>query len=272
MESWGGGGDLLDTGASEIGGNTGILDPENLSLLDGTDISAFGGAFSIAVAASRFAAFIELLETQGNVHILSSPRISTVNNQKAVIKVGSDEFFVTDVSSTTVTGTATTTSPDIELTPFFSGIALDVTPQISEHGDVVLHIHPSISQVRDQTKNVTVGGEVQTLPLAFSTIRETDTVIRATSGQLVVLGGLMEDVERDNTAGVPLLSRVPGLGRAFRHEQDSTRKRELVILLRPTIVDADTWKRNLDDTRERMRSMRVEPDNWIPAEGHVRAP
>lgn len=267
-----GGGEIFETGVSDIAGNAGVLDPAALSLIQGTDASAFGGVFSVALAASRFAAFVELLETQGKVHILSSPRISTVNNQKAVIKVGSDEFFVTDVSSTTVTGTATTTSPDIELTPFFSGIALDVTPQISEAGQVVLHIHPSVSEVRDQTKNVTVGGEIQTLPLAFSTIRESDTVIRARSGQLVVIGGLMEDVERDETAGLPLISRIPGLGSLFRHERDSTRKRELIILLRPTIVGPDTWGERLEGNRDRLRSMRVEPDTWIPAEGQVETP
>lgn len=267
-----GGGDFFENGVSEIADNPGVLDPLALALPSGTDTSAFGGVFSVAIAASRFAGFIELLETQGDVHILSSPRISTVNNQKAVIKVGSDEFFVTDVSSTTVTGTATTTTPDIELTPFFSGIALDVTPQISEAGQVVLHIHPSVSEVRDQTKNVTVGGEVQTLPLAFSTIRESDTVIRAGSGQLVVIGGLMEDVERDASAGIPLASRIPLLGRLFRHEQDRTRKRELVILLRPTIVGEDTWTQQVEGTRERLRSMRVEPENWLPAEGQVRVP
>jgi len=258
-----GGGEIFETGVSEIAGNTGVLDPAALSMVEGTSTSAFGGVFSVALAASRFAAFIELLETQGTVHILSSPRISTINNQKAVIKVGSDEFFVTDVSSTTVTGTATTTSPDIELTPFFSGIALDVTPQISDDRQVLLHIHPSVSEVRDQTKNVTVGGEVQTLPLALSTIRESDSVIRAHSGQLVVIGGLMEDVGRDRDAGVPWLSRIPALGRLFRHQSDRTRKRELVILLRPTVVDPEGWETHVEDARDRLREIQPGAEAWI---------
>ncbi len=268
-----GGGEIFETGLSEIAGNTGVLDPAALSMVEGTSTSAFGGVFSVALAASRFAAFIELLETQGTVHILSSPRISTINNQKAVIKVGSDEFFVTDVSSTTVTGTATTTSPDIELTPFFSGIALDVTPQISADRKVLLHIHPSVSEVRDQTKNVTVGGEVQTLPLALSTIRESDSVIRASSGQLVVIGGLMEDVARDRDAGVPWLSRIPGLGRLFRHESDRTRKRELVILLRPTVVEPEDWDTHLENARTRLREMQPGAEAWLdpsPGEGGSR--
>ncbi len=129
-------------------------------LNSGLDVSdlPFGNVFALGASTSNFAALITLLSTQGSVNVLSSPRVSTVNNQKAVIKVGSDEFFVTDISSdnnTTIAGT--TTSPDLTLTPFFSGIALDVTPQISGKGEVILHIHPSISEVTDQTKTITLG-------------------------------------------------------------------------------------------------------------------
>ncbi|HVS17442.1 MAG TPA: secretin N-terminal domain-containing protein, partial [Planctomycetota bacterium] len=182
-----GGGSLFREGVSEIAGNAGNLDPRVLDLVEAASTSAFGGAFALAVGGRRFAAFIELLSTQGKVNTLSSPRIATVNNQKAVIKVGSDEFFVTDVSSTVVTGTTTTTTPEITLTPFFSGIALDVTPQVGEDGNIVLHVHPSVSEVVDQTKTITVGGEAQTLPLALSTIRESDSIVRAQSGQVVVI-------------------------------------------------------------------------------------
>ncbi|MDT8283771.1 MAG: secretin N-terminal domain-containing protein, partial [Gammaproteobacteria bacterium] len=118
-----GGGTLLNDGVSEISGNTGNLDPNNFSQLASAATSAFGGIFSVAVNTSNFAAFFEFLETQGNMQILSSPRVSTINNQIAVIKVGSDEFFVTDISTTTTSGVATTTTPDITLTPFFSGIS-----------------------------------------------------------------------------------------------------------------------------------------------------
>ncbi len=266
-------GSLPDSTVSDIAAGTGVLNPDlDLPIDDILGTLDFGGAFTVAAAANHFLAFIQLLETQGRVHILSSPRISTVNNQKAVIKVGNDEFFVTDVSSTTVTGTATTTTPDIELTPFFSGIALDVTPQISAEGNVVLHIHPSVSKVVDQTKTVTVGGEIQSLPLAFSTIRESDTVVQARSGELVVIGGLMEDIETDDTAGLPIASRIPVLGRAFRQEADTRRKVELVILLRPTVVEHGTWGSVLDATRDRLGTMSDHADEMLPSEGYLRAP
>ncbi len=253
-----GGGTSIDDGVSEIAGNTGILDPLMAALPEGTATSAFGGVFTAAIEGTDFTAFIELLETQGNVHTLSSPRVSTLNNQKAVIKVGSDEFFVTDISTTTVTGAATTTSPDITLTPFFSGIALDVTPQVGESGWITLHIHPSISEVQDQLKSFSIGGEDGdfSLPLALSTIRESDSVVRARSGQVVVIGGLMQRDERYDDAGIPYLDRIPVLGRLFRHEREDTRKVELVILLRPTVVDEETWGTVLDATGERLQELR----------------
>ena len=186
-----GGGTVLvnESGVSGTQGNTGNLDPNNFSAISGAAASAFGGVFSLALNLGDFNAFIELLKTQGNVQVLSSPRIATLNNQKAIIKVGSDEFFVTDIS-TTNTSTTTTTSfnPNITLTPIFSGIDLDVIPQISQEGDVTLHVHPSISEVVDQQKTVTVGNVTQQLPIDLSTVRESDSIVRFGSGQVIVLG------------------------------------------------------------------------------------
>ncbi|MEX2487895.1 MAG: secretin N-terminal domain-containing protein, partial [Pseudomonadales bacterium] len=153
-----GGGSILSNNrsSSELAGRQSTLDPRNPEFLDNTTASAFGGVFSLAANFNDFTAFIELLESQGDVQILSSPRVSTMNNQKAVIKIGTDEFFVTDISTQNVSSSvATTITPDVTLTPFFSGIALDVTPQISEEGYVTLHVHPSISEVVDQEKTVT---------------------------------------------------------------------------------------------------------------------
>ena len=251
-----GGGQIFDKGYSEINGNSGVLNPLNPSLPEGTTTSAFGGVFSAALSFNDFSAFIELLKSQGDVQVLSSPRISTVNNQKAVIKVGSDEFFVTDVSSDTVTGTTTTTSPDITLTPFFSGIALDVTPQIDKTGRVILHIHPTVSQVTDQTKVITVAGQEQSLPLAYSTVRESDSIVSAENGQVVVIGGLMKDQLIKDTAGVPLLSDLPGIGGLFRHVKSSSVKSELVILLRPMVVQSSrVWNAEVEQSQDRMEAL-----------------
>ena len=237
-----GGGTLLNdlAGRSDITGQTGDLNPVSGTLPNGTLTSAFGGMFTIAAQLGDFNAFIELLKTQGDVSVLSSPRVSTVNNQKAIIKVGTEEFFVTDVSSTTVTGGGGTTStPDVTLTPFFSGIALDVTPQISHEGEVILHIRPAVTEVLDRRKDLKVGGSDLSLPLAFSTVREADSIVRARSGQIIVIGGLMQESSRVQQSRVPGLGSIPGLGRLFRHDRNVTRKTELVILLRPIVVDSD---------------------------------
>ncbi|WP_236074970.1 pilus (MSHA type) biogenesis protein MshL [Teredinibacter purpureus] len=185
---------------------------------------------------------LSLLETQGNVQVLSSPRISTVNNQKAIIRVGSDEFFVTGVSNSTTTSASSIQNiPEIELESFFSGIALDVTPQIAENGDVILHVHPIVSQVEDQIKNINVGEEFFSLPLALRDVRESDSIVRAKSGQVVVLGGLMQESTVDVAGKRPVLGDIPILKSMFKTRETRKIKTELVILMRPVVVDESTW-------------------------------
>jgi len=214
------------------------------------------GMFSMTYENSNFGMVIDLLETQGLVQVLSSPRISTINNQKAVIKVGTDEFFVTDISSTTIAGAGTsTTSPDVTLTPFFSGIALDVTPQIDVDGNIILHVHPSISEVEDQEKLLTLGDEQLTLPLAKSTIRESDSIIRARSGEVVVIGGLMKSQVMNQDSGVPLLNDIPIAGNLFNQKNKTSHKTELIILIRPIIVDEQTSGDYLRKSKQRLGNM-----------------
>lgn len=254
-----GGGTVLSSnnGTSGIAGNSGNLDPAAYSAISGLAAQAFGGVFSAAIRTGSFAAFIELLESQGNVQVLSSPRVATVNNQKAVIKVGQDEFFVTDVSTTTTTGAgATTTSPDVTLTPFFSGIALDVTPQIDPLGGVTLHIHPSVSEVTDQTKTFAIGDNTQSLPLAKSRVRESDSIVYAQSGQIIVIGGLMQEETSEGTASVPGIGDIPFLGSAFRHTKQSSRKSELVILLKPLVIDSPrAWSDDISASEHRFNAL-----------------
>jgi MSHA biogenesis protein MshL len=254
-----GGGSVFDDGLSLLSSASGNLDPLNYTAVEGSLTSGFGGVFSMVYSGSDFSAFIELMKSQGDVQVLSSPRVSTVNNQKAVIKVGSDEYFITEVESTEQTGTTSdSTSVDIKLTPFFSGIALDVTPQIDANQEIILHIHPTISDVEDQTKQFTINGEDHELPLALSKVRESDSIVRARSGQLVVIGGLMEDINERLRASTPGLGDIPILGNLFSHRKDSRTKTELVILLRPQVVqDQQTWNRDMRALDARINSMRL---------------
>jgi MSHA biogenesis protein MshL len=220
----------------------------------GNSISAtVGGVTSLAFLNEDFSGVVDLLSTQGNVQVLSSPRVTAINNQKAVIKVGDDEYFVTDISSqNTFTANATSVVPDIELTPFFSGIALDVTPQIDKNGAILLHIHPSVIETKEQEKVITLNQEQIVLPLAQSTIRESDTIIRAHSGEVVVIGGLMQTVKSMVDSKTPFLGDIPGLGNLFKSKREREVKKELIILLKPTVVDKDTWKQQLEQSRSTM--------------------
>jgi len=219
--------------------------------------AAIGGASSLSFSGTDFSGVIDLLQTQGNVQVLSSPRITATNNQKAIIKVGEDEYFVTGVSSTTTTGTSTTTTPEVVLTPFFSGISLDVTPQIDQDGNVILHVHPSVTIIDEQQKSIRIDGKESILPLAQSRVRESDTIIRAKSGEIVVIGGLIETYKVDSESKTPLLGDIPLLGELFKSKSESMQKRELVILLKPIVIGQDTWKTQLQDARSLLKK-------WFP--------
>ncbi len=215
-----------------------------------------GSTIAGLVQVTDITKLLSLLETQGTVQVLSSPRVSTVNNQKAVIRVGSDEYFVTGISSNqTANAAAITSTPNIELSSFFSGISLDVTPQISENGEVILHIHPVVSEVTDQQKVFTVGDEEFSLPLALRGVRESDSIVKASSGQVIVLGGLMTESSHATDGKRPLLGDIPGINALFRTKQKSKAKTELVILLRPIVVEQNTWNEQLNEVQSTMQQM-----------------
>jgi MSHA biogenesis protein MshL len=226
----------------------------------GQVVSGIANAFTFAFDSTDFSALIQLLDTQGRTRVLSSPRVSTLHNQKAVIKAGSDEFFVTGVKTDTTTGTATTTSTNVELTPFFSGVALDVTPQISDDGTVLLHVHPTVSEVTDQTKRVSFGNSTSDLPLAFSQIRESDSVVRAHNGQVIVIGGLMRETRKRNDYKMPGLGSVPVIGNLFKSKRDASTTVELVLLLRAIVVGDDEWDGLVKEPMERAAALSKKGD------------
>ncbi|EGR5061222.1 pilus (MSHA type) biogenesis protein MshL [Vibrio cholerae] len=242
---------------------TGIAKDSNgnpiTSALPGLDAigSLLGGQSNVVISSGSFDAVISFMATQGDLNVLSSPRVTASNNQKAVIKVGTDEYYVTDLSSVVGSGDNAQASPNITLTPFFSGISLDVTPQIDDQGNVLLHVHPAVIEVEQQTKKILYRSEEIELPLARSSIRESDSVIRAKDGDVVVIGGLMKSNTVDQVSKVPFLGDVPALGNLFRNTTKLTQKTELVILLKPTVVGVNTWQKEL----ERSRSLLQE---WFP--------
>ena len=136
-------------------------------------------------------------------------------------------------------------------------MSLDITPQIDEEGNILLHIHPLVSDVQNSPVafNFGVGAGTQDIPLAKSSINETDTMVRAQDGNIVALGGLMQVQVTNQNSGVPGLQDIPGLGAAFRSTTRTTVKKELVILLKPTVISRDyNWEGDIQESRERIRS------------------
>lgn len=250
------GGTVTGDPASRILATAGITG----TLIQGTP---GGSLLGLAFQTQNFAALLQFLESQGAVQVLSSPRIATINNQKAVLKVGTDEFFITNIAGgSTTTGTVTggtTTFPTLTLRPFFSGVALDITPQIDQESTLILHVHPSVSNVQQDNKNVNLGtafgGDV-TLPLARSTVSETDSVVRVRDGNIVAIGGLMKLDLADDQSGIPGLKDVPGIGGLFRSDRRAVVKKELVILIKPTVIQSDQdWTEDARETRDRILNL-----------------
>ncbi|HET7199596.1 MAG TPA: pilus (MSHA type) biogenesis protein MshL [Burkholderiales bacterium] len=253
----------LTTGATVTGTPDALtVTTPTLGALPGANLVNFtnpaASLFGLAFQTRNFAALINFLETQGTVQVLSSPRVAALNNQKAVLKVGTDQFFVTNITGTPITSpTGVITS--VQITPtfnsFFSGVSLDITPQIDEDGNILLHIHPLVSDVTNDPVQFNFGvGGAQDIPLAKSSINETDTLVRAQDGNIVALGGLMQMSVTTQKSGVPGLQDIPGIGAAFRSTTRTTVKRELVILLKPTVIKGEKeWEEDLQQARDRLQ-------------------
>lgn len=258
----GGSPNLSTNGTTPFTGVSGTLLPGAVGSLQSSAAltNAFGGVFTLTAIGNDFTALLELLKAQGDIQVLSSPRISTVNNQKAVIKVGSDAFFVTKQDISIQTNASQVTA---ELTPFFSGISLDVTPQIDDAGNITLHIHPAVSNVTEKlikTGTISIGGvaEPNTVSTALSVIQESDNVVRAKNGQVIVIGGLMKEGSTDENSSVPFLGDIPILGNLFKHKKITRIKKELVILLKPTVVQTDQdWDNAVGESQERIKKIRI---------------
>ncbi len=247
------------------GGNTGLS-----GVVPVPSVATGGGLFGLALQTNNFGAVLGFLETQGDVQTLSSPRIATLNNQKAVLKVGTDAFFVTNVSGgSTPTSTSsnnsgtTTTMPTITLTPFFSGISLDVTPQVDDGVNVTLHVHPAVTVVSETSKQIDLGAAGNyKLPLASSAVNETDTLVRIQDGRIVAIGGLMQMDSSRSVSGLPGTTGG-AFAPLFGNKATSGRKREVIVLIKPTII------RSAADWDEQSRKARLALDDMDEVRSRV---
>lgn len=234
------------------------------TLANATD--AVNSMFGLVFKTGNFSAMLNLLEEQGKVHVLSSPRVATLNNQKAVLKVGTDDFFVTEISTNSTTnssGTGQNVTPKITFQPFFSGIALDVTPQIDDDNLITLHIHPMISKVTAVSQTINLGTTIGTfvVPLASSDVSEMDSVVRAQDGQMIALGGLIKQSTSNTDEQVPGLGALPLVGNLFKQKSHEVERRELVILLKPTVIQSSVdWADDISNSERRVKRL-LDTDN-----------
>ena len=203
----------------------------------------------------QFDAVLNLLSRQGNVSV-SSPRISTLNNQKAVIKVGKTNNIATSSGSTSVAGNTgnVTNTQNLGTDGSFSGVALAVTPHIDDHGGVTMHVRPIISDSELSSSSIKVtnaDGKVSRteVPVLNTTVRESDSIVKAQNGEIIVIGGLIQKEVALEKKGVPG-DKTGGL---LDQNIDSAEVVELVILLKPVIVDKPSiWKGQITDFRRGM--------------------
>lgn len=215
-------------------------------------IDGIANPLQISTGFADFDAVFQLLETRGTVQVISSPQLRVLNNQKAVFSDGDQEFFQTQADTTTVAaGDNTTTNANNNLQQFFSGISMDITPQISANGGITLHVHPTITSVESQSKQI--GGQI--VPLAKTSTREIDTVIKAENGKIIVLGGLAFERNVTESAGIPGINGIPIVGDLLEQKQRQSVKSEFIILLKPIIANAEGDRKVLMDSNARFKSL-----------------
>lgn len=200
------------------------------------------GLFTLGLGKSTsggvFSATIRLLEDFGNVRVLSSPKISVLNNQSAVLKVVDNLVYFTVKADTSTNNTATTTTYTTNLHSVPVGLVMNVTPQISESDSVLLNVRPSISskfdEIDDPNPELKKNGITSKIPVIRT--REMESMLRVENGSIAVMGGLMEDKLNNSDQAVPGLSGIPIFGNLFQNRDDIRSKTELVIFLRPVII------------------------------------
>jgi type II secretory pathway component GspD/PulD (secretin) len=209
--------------------------------------SGLDAGFKFGVTGSHLNGFLDALATSGQLNVLSAPKVATLNNQKAIIRIGrQDVFFRAIVTPATTTSAAIVTyNPDT----ITEGIILSVTPQVSRDGHVMLSIHPTITE----RVGTATAPDRNTAPIVD--VRETNTMVSVADGQTVVIGGLMQERTQEVVSSVPFLGDIPFIGALFRNVEQKKRKTELVILITPRIVPPASLAGMGDDDVRRLRSL-----------------
>lgn len=218
----------VDWGAMNILNFTGLTD--TISSIASSTVSLKAATAQLSYNDGRFKGVINALSEQGDIKVMSQPRIRTLNNQPAIIKVGTDRtFFAAQATSTTNAG-ATQVVTSEQATTITEGLVLTVTPQISGDGKIMLDVSPVITRIAD----IITSRNGSTAPVLD--IKQTSTLIQARSGEMIVVGGLIQDSKINKIRKIPILGSIPLIGRLFSTRSESTQRSETVIFLVPKII------------------------------------
>lgn len=183
---------------------------------------------------------VKFLKTQGDVRVVSSPKVMTLNNQSAVINVGTEVNYRYDIGSTTTATTATPiTTVNYQVGSTFVGITLDITPQVTDDGYIMLKINPIVSELDPAGKHVDATTGIPYLAPDIK-IKQLSSVVKVKDGNKVLIGGLIGKSETKNDTSVPGLSSIPLFGEAFKSESKVISNSELIIVIIPHIVNGTT--------------------------------
>jgi MSHA type pilus biogenesis protein MshL len=236
---------------SHLGGTTFGVKSPTLDANTGSPITPF----KLSYLSKNLNIDVSLLEAFGTVKVLSSPKLAVLNNQTAMLKVV-DEFVYFNVKADTITTVNVGTSTTFTTTPqsVSVGVVMAVTPQVADDGEITLNVRPTISSIQalkpDPNPALAEAGVTNEVPQIRT--REIESVLRLRSGDVAVLGGLMEDRLDYKTGRVPLLGAIPILGEALTSRVNAVQKTELVIFLRPVVLDSPTAEARLDTLRDRL--------------------
>lgn len=219
----------------------GALNTATTSLKDATADAASASKFQVGLSRGDFQGLLTAIKTQGDITILSNPKINVMNGHASILTVGTNTSFISKVTTTT-TATAAGNSISFapETTSVLSGMIIGIVPYISEKGEISLNITPITSDLTNlQDRTFGSAGNQLTITIPTIALREMTTTVKMRDGQIVIIGGLISRKGATNEEKVPLLGDVPVLGKLFSRTNNTESRSELVLLLRPHIVDND---------------------------------
>ncbi|MFA6196382.1 MAG: pilus (MSHA type) biogenesis protein MshL [Sulfurimonas sp.] len=225
--------------------NIGTLTPLGaITTVDGTAENKTGSLLQVQTGAINLKEVIKFLQTQGDVSSISNPKVLTLNNQPALITVGTEYFYKIKSSSLSTAGTSGSLTTDNEnVQSVFAGVLLDITPEISDDNSITLKINPSLSETSSSMVDTSAS---RTMPPDLDR-RQLSSVVTVKDGNKIILGGLINTKNTQNANQVPLLGSIPLLGNLFKYEENSKQTQELIIVIEPHIINKEKSSVSLSD-------------------------